>query len=89
MLINLIKNNNQDLIIDYHNISPSPSFKPAFYTRKDDKFYINAPNDLPNGMKFTLIETISADQLSVMELLEKNGQRLTPYDTPIIYDRVK
>ena len=55
----------------------------------NDKFYINAPNDLPNGMKFTLIETISATQLIVMELLEKDGRRLTPYETPIVYDRVK
>ncbi|MBK7633751.1 MAG: hypothetical protein IPJ13_05215 [Saprospiraceae bacterium] len=74
---------------DYNTISPSPSFKPAFYTRKDDKFYINGLNDLPNGMKFTLIETISATQLIVMELLEKDGRRLTPYETPIVYDRVK
>ncbi|MFZ1524470.1 MAG: hypothetical protein WAT22_06605 [Saprospiraceae bacterium] len=40
-------------------------------------------------MKFTLIETISATQLIVMELLEKDGRRLTPYETPIVYDRVK
>ena len=87
--VNLVKNDNPSLKFDYNTISPSPSFKPAFYTRKDDKFYINAPNDLPNGMKFTLIETISATQLIVMELLEKDGRRLTPYETPIVYDRVK
>jgi len=38
-------------------------------------------------MKFTLIETLGKTRLIVMELLEKEGKRLTPYDTPIIYDR--
>jgi hypothetical protein len=89
MDVNLVKNENASLKFDFNTISPSPSFKPAFYTRKDDKFYINAPNDLPNGMKFTLIETISSTQLIVMELLEKDGKKLTPYETPIVYDRVK
>jgi hypothetical protein len=84
-----IKNDNPELFFDFNQIKPSPSFKPAFYTRKDNHFYIHAPNDLPNGMKFTLTETISATQLIVMELLEKEGKRLTPYDTPIVYDRVK
>lgn len=83
-----IKNDNPKLSFDFNQLKPSSSFKPAFYTRKDNKFYINAPNDLPNGMKFTLIETISSTQLIVMELLEKEGKRLTPYDTPIVYDRV-
>lgn len=83
----IIRNDNTELVFDYNTLTPSASFRPAYYDRKADKFYINAPNDLPNGMKFTLIETISATQLIVMELLEKDGKSLTPYDTPIIYDR--
>lgn len=82
-----IRNDNDSLVFDYRDLKPSASFKPAFYERKGNTFTIFAPNDLPNGMKFTLIETINADRLEVMELLEKDGQRLTPYDTPIIYDR--
>lgn len=53
-----------------------------------ESFSVNHPNDLGNGMKFTLIETLSLSQLEVMELLEKDGQRVTPYDTPIIYKRI-
>jgi hypothetical protein len=52
-------------------------------------FTVNHPNDLGNGMRFTLIETLTKNRLEVMELLEKDGKRLTPYDTPIIYERVK
>jgi hypothetical protein len=84
-----VKNDNPSLRFDFNKISPSPTFKPAYYEREGDVFKINAVNDLPNGMKFTLIETITANQLQVMELLEKDGKRLTAYDTPIIYDRVR
>jgi hypothetical protein len=83
------RNDNQTLFIDYYALKPSPTFKGAVYkwNEKSKTFSTNAPNDLGNGMKFTLIETFTANQLSVMELLEKDGKRLTPYDTPIIYKR--
>ena len=58
------------------------------YTLADDKFTVNHPTDLGNGMTFTLIETLAKNRLEVMELLEKNGKKLTPYETPIIYERV-
>jgi hypothetical protein len=85
------RNDNQNLSIDYNTLKPSPTFKGAVYTwnAKAKSFSTNAPNELSNGMRFTLIETFTAHQLSVMELLEKDGNRLTPYDTPIIYKRKK
>ncbi len=82
-----IKNANADLSFAFADLTLSPTFKSAVYALRDGKFYLDAPNDLGNGMKFTLRETLSKDRLEVMELLEKNGQRLTPYDTPIIYLR--
>jgi len=82
-----VRNDRDDLSIDFLEIRPSPTFKPAFYTRKGNQFTLHAPNDLPGGMRFTLIETIDAQRLEVMELLEKDGKRLTPYATPILYDR--
>lgn len=84
-----IKNSNGSLRLNFADLKPSPSFKGATYTYHPENgtFTTNTPNDLGNGMKFTLTETLSKTQLIVMELLEKNGQRLTPYDTPIIYDR--
>jgi hypothetical protein len=83
------KNSNPSLTLDFLNLTPSPTFKSAYYIRDNNEFKLNAPNELPNGMKFTLIETISAEELVVMELLEKDGKSLTPYSTPIVYDRVK
>ena len=59
------------------------------YSKTDKGFYIKAPVDLPNGMKFTLEETIGKESFEVMELLEKGGKSLTPYTSPIIYERIK
>jgi hypothetical protein len=83
------KNSNENLKLQFSELKPSPSFKGATYTYNQEQhtFTTNAPNELGNGMKFTLIETLSKDKLIVMELLEKDGKRLTPYDTPIVYDR--
>ncbi|MBX9783680.1 MAG: hypothetical protein K2X48_10350 [Chitinophagaceae bacterium] len=83
------RNDNENLAIDYNMLKPSPTFKGAVYTwnAKAKTFSTNAPNDLDNGLKFTLIETFTANELSVMELLEKDGKHLTAYDTPIIYKR--
>jgi catechol 2,3-dioxygenase-like lactoylglutathione lyase family enzyme len=83
-------NANHSLYVDYADLVESPRFQPASYRMNADgvSFSINHPNDLGNGLKFTLIETLSMEQLSVMELLEKDGQKLTPYDTPLIYKRI-
>jgi hypothetical protein len=84
-----IRNNNADLKLPFSELKLSPSFKGAAYTYNPEQntFTTNAPNELGNGMRFTLIETLGKDKLIVMELLEKDGKRITPYDTPIIYDR--
>ncbi len=85
----MIRNDNAALRLDYALLKPSPTFKGAryIYHPAAGTFTTNTSNELGNGMRFTLIETLSKQQLIVMELLEKNGQRLTPYDTPLVYDR--
>jgi hypothetical protein len=83
-----IRNDNAALQFDYTQLVPSPTFKGAVYALKDDGcFYTNSANELGNGMRFTLTEKMCRTQLQVMELLEKDGKQLTPYDTPILYDR--
>ena len=83
-----LKNDNKRLLLNYAELVDSPTFKPAVYTKTGKGFYIKAPVDLPNGMKFTLEETIGKDSFEVMELLEKDGKSMTPYPTPIIYKRI-
>ncbi|MCS6928419.1 MAG: hypothetical protein NZM43_02880 [Saprospiraceae bacterium] len=85
-----LTNDNANLRIDYNDLRISPRFKPAEYTFDGkETFTIYAPNDWGNGMRFTLIEKFTPGRLEVMELLEKDGQRLTPYDSPIIYLKSK
>ncbi len=84
-----LKNDNKKLSLNYTDLVDSPTFKPAIYTKKSNGFYIKAPIDLPNGMKFTLEETIGKESFEVMELLEKGGKSVTPYSTPIIYKRLE
>ncbi len=79
-------NPNWSLLAD--ELKESPSFKPADYKRTERGFYLKAINDLPNTMRFTLEETVGDGFLDVMELLEKEGKRLTPYSTPLLYKRV-
>lgn len=84
-----LRNDNAALQFDYLTLVPSPTFQGADYSwdAKKKTFSTISVNDLGNGMRFTLSETFTSQSLQVMELLEKNGQRLTPYDTPILYDR--
>ena len=85
-----VTNANKNLFFDFNTLKPSPTFGTADYVFENgDTFKTNAPNELPNGMRFTLIEKFTPNKLEVMELLEKDGKRLTPYDTPILYERVK
>ena len=84
-----LKNDNKTLSLNYAELLESPTFKPATYIKTKKGFYIKAPVDLPNGMKFTLEETIGKDSFEVMELLEKGGKSMTPYSTPITYRRIK
>jgi len=86
-----LRNDNTSLRFDYQSLIPSPSFQGADYTwdPKKKTFSTVSVNELGNGMKFTLSEIFTSTTLQVMELLEKNGKRLTSYDTPIVYVRKK
>ncbi|MFM8362520.1 MAG: hypothetical protein ACKOA4_07465 [Haliscomenobacter sp.] len=83
-----LRNDNPTLRIRFEELRISPRFKPAEYQFDGQAtFAIHAPNTWDNGMTFTLIETFTPGRLEVMELLEKDGKRLTAYATPIVYER--
>jgi hypothetical protein len=84
-----LRNDNAALKFDYKSLVPSPTFQGADYTwnPRQKTFSTVSVNELGNGLKFTLSETFTAKTLQVMELMEKNGQRLTTYETPILYER--
>jgi hypothetical protein len=84
-----LRNDNTVLKFDYKTLIPSPTFQGADYTWNPHKktFSTVSVNELGNGLRFTLSETFTSKTLQVMELMEKNGQRLTSYETPIFYER--
>lgn len=84
-----LRNNNPTLTFNYDSLTPSPTFKGANYrwNKKEKSFSTESVNELGNGMRFTLTEKFTATTLQVMELLEKNGNRITQYTTPILYER--
>ncbi len=86
-----VRNDNPSLQFDFNQLQPSPTFKGADYTwdSSDETFNTVSPNDLGNGMKFTLTEKFANKQLSVLEQVEKDGKLLTAWNTPIIYLRTK
>ncbi len=83
-----LRNDNKRLSLNYVELLKSPTFRPTTYTKTKKGFYIKAPMNLPNEMKFTLEETIGKDVFEVMELLERRGESITPYSSPIIYKRI-
>ena len=85
----LLTNDNSTLRFDFNKLSDITRFKSADYQKTERGFYMKNPNDLGKGMKFTLEETIGDGFLDVMELLEKDGKRITTYTTPILYKKVK
>ena len=84
-----LRNDNTVLKFDYKTLIPSTTFQGADYTWNPHKktFSTVSVNELGNGLRFTLSETFTSKTLEVMELMEKNGQRLTSYETPILYER--
>ena len=86
-----VRNDNPSLQFDFNQLQPSPTFKGADYTWnvRDKTFNTVSPNDLGNGMKFTLTEKFTNKQLTVLEQVEKDGKLLTAWNTPIIYSRTK
>lgn len=82
-------NGNKNLVLDFNDLELSANFGVMEYNFiEKNGFYGSLRNELGNEIVFTLTETIGENSLEVMELMEKGGVRLTPYDSPIIYDRV-
>lgn len=81
-------NANADFILDYNDLSIRP-FGIAEYTLMEtDQFTVNHIGIIGPGMTFQLTETLSDGHLSVMEIVRKDGVKLTPYDTPIDYVKI-
>ncbi len=84
------RNANPDLVMDWNDLE-FRNFGIAEYTwfEQEQCFRVDHTADMGNGITFRLIETLSYDGLSVMELVHKDGVKLTTYDTPILYKKIE
>jgi len=81
-------NENEDFIMDFNDLTLRPFGTAEYQLQEDGSFKVDHEADMGDGLTFRLIETLSPEGLDVMELVHKNGVKLTPYDTPIEYRRV-
>lgn len=84
-----VTNANQQLIFDFNELKLRP-FGTAVYTlQKGQYFTVDHTANMGGGLTFRLIERLSMEGLDVMELVHQNGKKVTPYDTPLLYRRIK
>ncbi len=81
-------NANEAFVLDYNELSIRPFGIAEYALMETDEFTTNHIGVVGQGITFQLTETLSGHQLSVMEILRKDGVNLTPYDTPIIYKKI-
>lgn len=78
-------NANEDLVFDWNEIEMRP-WGPAEYKWHEEEQCFTVDHEDPiDGVTFRLIETLKQGELFVMELVHKDGVKLTPYDTPLHY----
>jgi len=85
-----VTNANENLVFDWNALEiRNFGIAEYIYIKEEECFKVDHKADLGDGVTFRLIETLSIKGLEVMELVHKNGVKLTPYDTPIQYKRIK
>lgn len=83
-----VTNDNADLVFDFNELSIRPFGTAEYSLMVTDQFTVNHIGIIGPGMTFQLTETLSDHGLDVLEIVRKDGVKLTPYDTPIEYRRI-
>ncbi len=84
-----VVNSNPDLRFDYLTLKKNEAFGTASYNFSKGGFIVDHLCDFGDGVSFNLIERLEVGRLHVMELVKKDGVRITPYEDPIIYVRTE
>ncbi len=82
------RNDNQYLKMDFKDLKLRNFGTAEYELQEDGSFKVDHQADMGGGITFRLIETLSPSGLNVMELVHKDGIKITPYDTPIEYRKV-
>ncbi len=83
------RNNNEELVMDYNNLTKSGKFTPMVYTEENGVFHGECVSEFGPDFFFTLKETTKENQLIVSEVFRKNGKITFGFEDPIVYDRIK
>lgn len=83
-----VTNDNEALIFDFNELTFRAFGTAEYSLMETDQFTVNHIAKIAPGMTFQLTETLSDHGLDVMELVRKDGVKLTPYDTPLEYRHV-
>jgi len=82
------RNENKNFIMDFNDLELRNFGTAEYELQEDGSFKVDHEADMGEGVTFRLIETLSSEGLSVMELVHKDGVKITPYDDPIEYKNV-
>jgi len=81
-------NSNSELSMDFSELQMRDFGVAMYEYHPDGYFTVDHEADMGGGLTFRLIETLSDNSLEVMELVHKDGIKLTPYETPILYKKI-
>lgn len=82
------RNDNKGFTMDWNDLELRNFGTAEYELQEDGSFKVDHQADMGGGITFRLIETLTKDGLSVMELVHKDGVKITPYDTPILYKNI-
>lgn len=84
-----LKNNNDNLVIDYNDIKISENFTPLVYDFVNGGYEGISISNFTKDLKFTLQQRLEENTIYESEVFEKNGKITFGFKDPIIYEKIK
>jgi len=78
-----------DLAVDYASITLSPRFQPLELVEKDGEYTGSNVSLFGPGLLFHFALRVTPTELHVTERLERDGETVAGYSTPVVYRRVE
>lgn len=85
---NQVTNDNATLRFDYKELLKEEKFGTARFKFHQGHFVTDHRCDFGKGLTFRLTKKLASDRHEVMEMYLDAGESMTPYDTPLIYERI-
>lgn len=82
------RNDNENLVMDYNELTISSKFNPMIYIEKDGCYEGESVSNFTSETEFTLKEKIENNKMYVSEVFRKNGKVTFGFIDPIIYEKI-